>query len=139
MKKIIRKLVFETNSSSVHTIVIMPEDMFNKWKNQNGYLICKDDRYIRNRDVDIPDIQILSQEEALDFVTHYIDEKIPSYVQRELDDDIYTKEEIIDIVLKKYNICKFQDWGEGYEVDYEPYTSPSGDQLVVTCYYGTNY
>ena len=34
----IRQGVFETNSSSTHSITIAPESDFNKWKNGDVYL-----------------------------------------------------------------------------------------------------
>ena len=50
MKISIRQGVFETNSSSAHAIVIMPEEDYETWQNEKSYLDLSDeldDPYIK--------------------------------------------------------------------------------------------
>lgn len=43
MKEVIRRGIFETNSSSVHSITMCSDDEYSKWKNGEAYY----DRYAR--------------------------------------------------------------------------------------------
>lgn len=43
MKEVIRRGIFETNSSSVHSITMCSDDEYNKWKNGELYF----DRYAK--------------------------------------------------------------------------------------------
>lgn len=58
MKIQIRRNVFETNSSSVHSITMCSKDDFEKWKNNSNYYFLR--RY------DKPDI-IGTKEEMIEF------------------------------------------------------------------------
>lgn len=93
MRKV-RRAMFETNSSMVHSLCIVTEDDFNKFK--DGELIY--DRW---------------NEELVDASKVNLDED---------EDNQYWSEE-------EYG-------GEYFEVDYQPFTTPSGDKMVAMCYYG---
>ena len=93
MRKV-RRAIFETNSSAVHSLCIVTEDDFNKFK--DGELVY--DRW---------------NEELVYASKVNLDED---------EDNQYWSEE-------EYG-------GEYFEVDYQPFTTPSGDKMVAMCYYG---
>lgn len=108
MKKQIRIGVFETNSSSTHSLVICSKEQFDKWK--NGELV-----YIR------------------DFYPISKDERPKSNFVSVEDIELFKDKGVDD-----YEICSFDEWGEDYEQNTYEYTSESGDELIVRAYYGYN-
>ena len=50
--KVIRLGVFETNSSSTHTMVIMPEEDFEKWKNGEILRFKWDDTFVSKEEAE---------------------------------------------------------------------------------------
>ena len=96
MRKV-RLGIFETNSSVVHSLCIVTEDDFNKFK--DGELVY--DRW---------------NEELVDASKVNLDEDGGNQYWAE------------------------EEYGGGYfDVDYQPFTTPSGDKMVVMCYYGEDY
>lgn len=108
MKKQIRIGVFETNSSSTHSLVICSKEQYEKW--EKGELV-----YIR------------------DFYPIPKDERPKSNFVLVEDIELF-KDKGVD----HYDILSFEEWGEDYEQDTYEYTSESGDELVVRAYYGYN-
>lgn len=114
MKVQIRRGVFETNSSSTHSLVITTQDDFTKWKNGEVYL----------------------DKDTGDFVD---EDYIVSYAKdsRWIDTDGKTNEEILEEVLcDEYRFCTYSNYGDGYEYFDESFTSPSGDDMIAFGYFG---
>lgn len=128
----VRQGVFETNSSSTHSITIVPQSEFDKWKNGEVYL---NDGWWSN--------EINDPNKKKTFLT--IDEAV-NLVKAQ--DDVYGDDDTVDydsmdILEKKrkiegYGIYTFEEyfskiWLEAYE---EHYTTEHGDDIIAFGYYG---
>lgn len=118
MKIEIRQGVFETNSSSVHSMVIMPEKQYAEWEKGELYY-CNDDG------------KLYTLKEVLDMFDKNRQNKynnMPSYKRDEkLSDFGYTNFEAFNPI---------DSWGDCLDEDVDYYTSPSGDKLVIRSKYG---
>jgi hypothetical protein len=116
----IRRNVFETNSSSTHSIAFATKSEFEKWS--NGELLYKDGWRDKSR--------FMTEDEAI------ADIKSSKYYNGELDDiSTISKEEIYEI-FREYDIYDYEHWGYDYESDVTHYTTPGGEEIVAVCYYG---
>ena len=119
MKGVIRNNVFETNSSSVHALSILTKDEYNKWNNNNYVLVndwCfrkSDEKPVRNR--------LYTEEEMLEFIRKLN----PNY-------------ELNKRRLGEYGFYSTHDFfdNHNYEIDEIDYISPSGEEFVVSSFYG---
>ena len=137
MKKKIRVGVFESNSSSTHSLSIVTEDVFNKWK--NGELLFN--RYSEDF-VEAKNYPTFTEEDVEDFynenkekywknwdqLSHYEKQEwVGKYKDEVLDDE--------DEDYMTYN--RYMDY---YCYEYETYerhfTSPSNDKMIAFGYYG---
>ena len=119
----VRGKVFETNSSSTHSITMCTENEFDAWRNgklylNNGWWSSSNSPYAKK--------DFLTKDEAMELV------KSSSYYVPMRDDD-----DISDY-LKEYEIYNYENWGEWYEHDVTNYTTPGGEKIVAVCYYGYN-
>lgn len=119
--KTIRKGVFETNSSSTHSITIMSEEDYDKWVNDQLYynettrsLQTKEEMY----------------EEVRNFLlTEYnLDEASDEYVE----EHIYDNQGEYPITYDEFIEDRY------LEVDETRYTTKSGEKLVIICKYGND-
>ena len=132
MKKSVRNGVFETNSSSVHSMVVMSEEMLEKWKTPNNYLIQKGNLSTYGIDnkkyKKLPDAQVVSQEEAIKIIKSLYGDRFDfsncDDIDRELND--------------LCGISSYDDWGSGdfYEFDDCSFTTEHGDKVIALAYYG---
>lgn len=142
--KQIRKNVFETNSSSTHTLAICTEDeykdwqdgklLFNKWKEtfvKNSIKITKQDRNEAQRHYNqckgkyYKDWFELTEAEREEYTYNYIAQQRRQEKSFSFEEDGLTYQEFM------------QDCShDGLETETSHYTSPSGDKLVITCAYG---
>jgi len=128
MKRQVRIGVFETNSSSTHTLTICSKSDFEKWK-RGGLLF---DEW-NNKFIDIK----VSEK---DLESYYNSIKKPYYKNyKDLNDD--ERESIKDEYMKNEISGKtYADWGEDdYLESYmQEYTTENGDEIVVFGEYGYN-
>lgn len=144
--KQIRKNVFETNSSSTHTLAICTEDeykkwqegkmLFNKWNEtfiKNSINITKQDkveaeeRYNTYKGEYYKDWSELTEAERDKYTYNYIAQQRRQEKSFSFEEDGLTYQEFM------------QDCSNGgLETETSHYTSPSGDKLVITCAYGYN-
>lgn len=111
MKYQIRRGVFETNSSSVHSLTMCPKDQFEKWVNGELYF----------------------QRYSCKFMT---DKEVASYLNdREV---ICDDKEEWDEARRDYDIYTFEEFPSSDEVEYfeENYTTPGGEEIVAFGYSG---
>lgn len=112
----IRNGVFETNSSSTHSITIMNKEDYDRWQNENLYY---------NFDKEV-------------FNTH--DEIIQKYLNEydltEMDD-----EDSFDEWLRDWEISTSNKYlkDTSLKVDVTKHTTKSGDEIVIICKHGYNY
>ena len=144
--KQIRKNVFETNSSSTHTLAICTEDeykdwqdgklLFNKWNEtfvKNSIRITKqnkkeaEEHYTRCKGKYYKDWSELTDAEREEYTYNYIAQQCRQEKSLDFEEDGLTFKEFM-------NECS----ADGLETETSRYTSPSGDKLVITCAYGYN-
>lgn len=114
--KTIRRGVFETNSSSTHSVTIMNKEDYDRWKNENLYY---------NFDKEV-------------FFTH--DEMIQKYlVDHELTE--MDNEDSFDEWLRDWEISTSNEYlkNTSLEVDVTEHTTKSGDEIIIICKHGYNY
>lgn len=130
----IRNGVFETNSSSTHSLCICTEEDFEKFKRNEvlwdknvdelvpndifpKYINRAKEYYQSQQDSYMKDWDELSEEDQLNFVIREFDES-----------------ESGDWILR--NKVLYSNWGDNLEAFSERFTSPSGDKMVVFGEYG---
>ena len=144
--KQIRCNVFETNSSSTHTLAICTEDeykdwkdgklLFNKWNEtfvKNSINTTKQDRkeaeerYTLYKGKYYKDWSELTEAERDEYTYNYIAQQRRQEKSLSFEEDGLTYQEFMQN-------CN----NDGLETETSHYTSPSGDKLVITCAYGYN-
>lgn len=138
MKRVIRRSVFDTNSSTMHTCVIMTRDQYDAW--EEGHLYYCD--YIGWLFGEFPDDKrpevghLYTQDEVLAF---YEQTEFP-YLEKPEEDDEYDdpKDQYIREMGDFIKYDSFFDT-EYLETDTKEYTTPGGEHIVVCCKYGTDY
>ena len=119
--KQIRNNVFETNSSSTHSLTMMMKSDYKRWEDENLYMF---NGYTYGWDFSQPVRNSLyTKDEAADFVKNnrYYD------ANNEIDDEY----------LKEFDFISFDDEGSEYlEGFYEEFTTPSGETIVAFGEYG---
>lgn len=111
----IRRGVFETNSSSVHSLTIMTKKDYDGWTNEN---------YMRNGTIysfEEAKQEILKDEWFMQYNGH----RVRTFTEDDWMDQIYDA----DFQTK-------ERFGEDYEQFEEYFTTPSGDEMVAFGYYG---
>lgn len=144
MKEVFRQGVFETNSSTSHSTVIMTEDMYKKWEEENLYYYPSDRWY--NPYESLPkDKQpkpgcLYTQDEVWEFY------RLIGY-ECNLDEvDDYDEDDDEETLKDKYiremgDFIGYESWSEDeyLETDNNYYTTPGGEKIVVSCKYGNDY
>ena len=116
----IRRNVFETNSSSTHSIAFATKSEFERWENEELF-------YNRSWS---GESKFLTMSEAIAKV------KSIRYYGGELDDISKMNNEEIYEVFREYDIYDYEHWGYDFEMDVTHYTTPGGEEIVAVCYYG---
>ena len=124
--KTIRANIFETNSSSTHSMIILTEEEYNKL--ESGELYLNDD-------------EVITKEEAKNLFLKDMNKDKYEY------DDNLSFEENIKNYLDEFEYYSgeypqsLENWKEEDELESDTniYISPSGDKLRIICKYGTNY
>lgn len=131
----VRGKVFETNSSSTHSLTMCSEEEFNKWKAGELLFDYYDDCFAS--------IVELSDEDKENAKQNYNDVK-GSYwkswdqLSEEEIESWYSKYANEYLRNKHYGLQTYEDWcNEGYlERFTRTYTSPSGDKIIAFGKYG---
>ena len=127
--KQVRHGVFETNSSSTHSITMCMESEFIAW--QNGEVYLNDDAGWCSNSI-YKDKKFVTKEEAIDILTKnkYKPDTDLSYMSNE-DLEYYFKDSCI------YTFDNYRwDYYESYK---DKFTTPNGDTIVAFGYYGNDY
>lgn len=121
MKRQIRRGVFETNSSSTHSLTMMMKSDYKRWQTEELYLYdgsgwgWEFSKPVENN--------LYTRDEAVEFV------KKNKYYK--------DKEEIDDEILKDIGFISWDDEGNEYlESFYQEFTTPSGETIVAFGEYG---
>ena len=157
--KIIRNGVFETNSSSTHSITMCMKSDYEKWKNGELYyfedsktgFVTKEERdEIIRKNVIYNKLVIDYDKKTITFkgiTVHYENyedkyKKMDTFYTKE-NLDAVTQEEIDNYIEEEFGIykipCTYKEWQE-YREEYEKYKddfkTPSGEEIVSFGYYG---
>lgn len=118
MRRVIRRGVFETNSSSVHSLVICTDDEYKDW--ERGNLMLWGESFDTKENI-IANLKTKRWYESYDFG------KMSENEWSEFcnDNDIYTWESWDRYVMDRY-----------YETFEDAYTTPKGETIHVFGYYG---
>ena len=151
--KTIRHNVFETNSSSTHSLTIVPEEEFEKFKNCDLLLdycafVSAEDEY-KNVMENLESCENnMSDDYRATYKTELTFEKFKevlsklcysdlSYYHREdAREDIQTHFDAVKAALSEEIETYDTMGGEEYETFERHYTTKSGDKIVAFCYYG---
>lgn len=121
MKKQIRRGVFETNSSSVHSITMCSDDEYKRWESGEAYVSDGGDFFTRDEI-----IQELKEKKS------WRTEDL-RYPNVNWDDEYEVNELIEDNDYKTYS----QYWDDmDYETFDDSYTTKSGEKIHAFGYYG---
>ena len=134
MKRQIRRGVFETNSSSTHSLTICPEEQFEDWKRGKLLFNTWDDEFVVVHD--------LTEEEKQNAKNDYENRKSTYWKDWEQ----LTDEEIknwYSAYSKEHKLCSrrdcktYEDWKyDDLEYFVEYYTTPGGEKIVAFGKYG---
>lgn len=119
MKRLFRCSIFETNSSAVHSMVVLSKDEYEEWK--------KNELYVRSGYFN--ELYTFDEAIAIADVNEY-----GSY-----DDDLRLGNmDEINEVLNRHGYYKYEDWFNAYDdgADYYNYTTKHGDEIVILSRYG---
>ena len=125
MKKQIRYGVFETNSSSVHSLTMCNGEDYKKWK--DGKIL-----YDKWNDCFITKDEAIEKLKKLKWNSGEL-----WYPNVNWDND-----DEVDKVFKKEKIKTYDEFFDDYDYDYETfvdfYTTPNGEEVVAFGYYGSD-
>ena len=119
--KVIRLGVFETNSSSTHTMIIMPEEKYKKWESGELLRYRWDDKFITREEND----RIVKE-----LIKQYAKEHNISVDEVDVDDAYSYYDEDVAYTLEEF------DDRMNLENDIETYTTKNGETIVIRCWYG---
>ena len=153
--KTIRNNVFETNSSSTHSLTIVPEEEFEKFKNCDLLLdycafVSAEDEYENVMENLESCENNMSDDYRATYKTELTFEKFKevlsklcysdlSYYHREgAREDIQTHYDAVKAALGEDIVTYRTMGGEEYETFERHYTTKSGDKIVAFGYYGYN-
>ena len=153
----IRRNVFETNSSSTHSITICSKDEFQKWKNgELFYYECNNEFVDADRRNEIIRKWILEdkintnwKEKTITFKGETVsfegyndrEEKIKKFYTTENLSEI-TQEEIDEFLEEEFDIyetpCSYDEYFENirYETYETKHTTAKGEEIIAFGYYG---
>lgn len=127
----VRHGVFETNSSSTHSITMCMKSEFEVWERGEAYL--NDGLWISSCAIDAKDKKFITKDEAIELICNEYCDKSKDYLSN-LD-----KEEFEDVLYEHYIYSwdtfwyRACDWYEGYTNEF---TTENGDEVVAFGYYG---
>lgn len=160
MGKLIRRNVFETNSSNTHSITFCSKDDYDKW--EDGELLYSPyiDKYVKNDEKALDDYyrrMFIKRESHVDWENKAV--TFNGYTEYYKDDydwntaieRLCTEKNLNSITSEELEEFKdyldvydrlltqdeyFEDYCEGYDTYEESYTTKNGDEIVAFGYYG---
>ena len=120
----IRHGVFETNSSSIHSITMCTESDYDKWVNGELYLARwghKDKKFVTKQEYEF---------------------ELQEFINKQ--SDIYgtqDREELEHEFIGDYGFLSFKDWCDDFDFETEKseFITPGGEKVIALCYYGNDY
>lgn len=134
MKRQIRRGVFETNSSSTHSLTMCSEEEFKQWKKGEVLFDEDDGTFVKANDLSNKDKEYAAQDYEDNKDEYSKDWTELSETAKEKYYTKYAKEnDLIDEDAKTYD-----EWNDDYglETFVDKYTTKSGDRVVAFGKYG---
>lgn len=128
MKRQIRRGVFETNSSSTHSLTMMLKTDYERWENEGLLLYTGSGRCWKDKSIAPKNNNLYTKEEVINFI------KSGKYYQ-ETDFATMSDEELREY-FKEADFEYSDDSNDDLEGFYEEFTTPSGDTVVAFGEYG---
>lgn len=131
MKRQIRRGVFETNSSSVHSLTMCSKGEYDRWKKDNLFLFTGSGRRYPDNNKPIPG-NFYTKSEAIEF------EKSSNYPPSNAF-DWENEEEVLELLRENewYDSGYFGDHlCSEYETFEKTFTTPGGEEIIAFGYYG---
>ena len=127
--KTIRQNVFETNSSSTHSMTIMDVYDYYRWKTEEDSCYDENNRKI----ISLDQRRAMIVKDIIDYRKKYDPDKLLDFVT---DDDVndWFNDNIYDYPLTYSEYIN--DYLSDLEVDINHYTTQSNDKIVIICKYG---
>lgn len=126
--KTIRQNVFETNSSSTHSMTIMDFNDYERWRKEPDACYDENARKIISTD----QRKAMIKKDIIDYRKRYYPDKLLDPVTDE-DIDIYFDENYYEYPLTYNEFINIPDY---LEYDINRYTTASNEKLVILCKYG---
>lgn len=125
----IRYNVFETNSSSVHSLIMTDEDTYKKLE--------RGDLMISGYESNFKE-EFITYEEAYAALKELFDKYPDAYSEHGIDNLDNCERDEVEEIMARENIAYSLDryGGEEFEKYEDFYTSPSGDKIVAFGYFG---
>ncbi len=128
MKRQIRKGVFETNSSSTHSLTICSKTDYDRWYEGETYLF-KGSGWGYREDMKPVESNFYTLKECIEFLKS---SEFPPAVDFNWDN----KEEV-DSYLRDYQFYSYDNYNDDYFEEFEEsYTCKSGEEIIAFGYYG---
>ena len=133
MKRVIRRGVFETNSSSTHVMSIMLAEDFNKWSNGDLYYFnpwnynYEIEHYYLDKNYQPLDKHLYTKEEVKNFLLHRVNIE-PSYFNFESDESGWDD---FEDMAYDYNFVSIRKFEGEMETDTETFVTPHGDRVMI--------
>jgi hypothetical protein len=129
-----RRGVFETNSSSTHSVTIVEDSDYEKWKNGELFYIINEDKF-----VDKWEVKRIKQEKYGALVMDLYEDGetkglIDAIQNKELEQYLEENYDKYDLPVSydeffDYDFCNL-------ELDEESYTTKGGEKIYIICRYG---
>ena len=132
--KQIRRNVFETNSSSVHSITMCLEDIYNKWQNDEVYFYDSTYRLPKGHS------KFFTWDDMIEFmrdVRGVSEEKIQALIDARDNNHGDFKELLYDNNF--YTADMYEDYNDDCEHYVEVFTTPLGERVCAFGYAGARY
>ena len=142
----VRRGVFETNSSSTHTLTICSKDDFDKWKhgevfwlNNDWYKLDTNKDFVTPKELkELAEKYNEEQQERIDAGNKFakvldIDKVLNERPDYDSLEDSYWEDSYWDTERSRLEACTMDDWyarNGDLETYSQSFTSPSGDEMV---------
>ncbi len=135
MKQTIRFDTFETNSSSAHNIVIIPEEQWDKWLSNELFYLQYDFGYYNKKLLELNNNSRYFTKEFLENCSLFEEaDKIPLKKDYQ---DVEKYEQALNEWCEDLDFIIFNRWDEKeLEEDITEYITPKGEKLRILCKYG---
>ena len=142
IKKIVRKCVFETNSSTSHSIIIFSKEDEKRWRNDASLYIAKDiwEYFWKDAPIKPKKGKLYTREELFEMLRLNGDIFNPDewgYSEEEYDSKEEAYNDKVNKFLREEGFVNVDGWNNlELEESTEEFVSPSGDEMIALCAYG---